>query len=146
MANIVAGLLMVAVAGAFWVQRDYSSQYGGLFPDPLMMALAALGLVLAALGLARRGAGKPDAAEGSLPLAGLARAVVVLVAWIASLPVLGYLAGGILFFLIMALLMRTERPGLKDVALDAVVAAVVVTFFYLVFTQVLFVQLPELSF
>lgn len=146
MANVVVGLLMVVVAGVFWVQRDYSSEYGGLLPDPVMMLLAACGLVLAALGLARRKVGSSEDAISSLPLAGLARATLILLAWVASLPVLGYLVGGIVFFLIMALMMRTQRPGLKDVALDLAVSVGVVTVFYLAFTQVLVVRLPELSF
>lgn len=146
MVNVVAGLTMVVVAGAFWVQRDYTSQYGGLFPDPVMIALAALGLILAALGLAGRRVGDSDQEARRLPLAGLARAVLVLLAWVASLPILGYLVGGVVFFLVMALLMRTERPRPKDVALDLVVAVVVVTAFYFAFTNVLFVRLPELSF
>ena len=50
-----------------------------------------------------------------------------------------------MFFTLMAVLMRTERPTLKNVALDVTVALVVVGGFYLAFTRVLFVSLPELS-
>lgn len=146
MANILAGLIMVTVVIVFWVQRGYTSQYGGLFPDPVMIALGVLGLVLAGLGITRRTTGAEEDAEARLPWAGLARAVGILIAWVASLTYLGYLVGGAVFFLGMALLMRTERPTAKAVALDAVVAVAVVGLFYLVFTQLLTVRLPELAF
>ncbi len=67
-------------------------------------------------------------------------------AWIATLPILGYVVGGIVFFTLTALLMRDRRPDLKGIALDVGVAVGVVAVFYLLFTEVLVVRLPELAF
>lgn len=143
MGNIVGGLAMLGLCLVFWVQRDYSSDNGGLFPDAVMITLAVLSLFLVARGVFWRTETGWDAGE-RLGWGGLARAFLLLVAWVASMPLLGYVVGGIVFFTLMALLMRTERPTLKNVALDLTVAFVVVGGFYLAFTRVLFVNLPEL--
>lgn len=75
------------------------------------------------------------------------RAVLLLVAWVALLPTLGYVVGSLVvlrvFFVLTALLMRDHRPSLKGLALDVGVSVGVVAVLYLVFTWVLVVQLPE---
>lgn len=144
--NIAVGALTLAVAAVFWFQRGYSTPYGGTFADPVIVVLGTLGLVLVVLGVLRRPVGHGTETEERIPLRRLLLAVVLLAAWVVALPYLGYLVGGIIFFGLMAVLMRTERPTQRRVFIDVVVGAVVVTFFYLIFTEVLYVRLPELAF
>lgn len=144
MGNIIGGFAMLLICLVFWLQRDYSSEHGGIFPDAVMVTLAVLSVILVARGLLWRQDSGWDW-TGRLKLGGLARAIVLLVAWVASLPILGYLVGGVIFFTLMAVLMRTTRPTWKNVLLDLAVAIAVVGAFYLAFTQVLYVNLPELS-
>lgn len=142
MVNVISGLAFVLLAAVFWLQRDYTSQYGGTFPDPVIILVAVTGLALTVLGLFRR---QPVDPGEQVPVSGLVRAVVLLVAWIATLPILGYVVGGIVFFTLTALLMRDRRPDLKGIALDVGVAVGVVAALYVLFTQVLVVRLPELG-
>jgi putative tricarboxylic transport membrane protein len=143
--NVIVGALTVAVAALFWSQRHYTTQYGGTFADPVILVLGGLGLLLLVLGLLGRRVGADTEELEEMPLRGLILAVVLLAAWVAALPFLGYLVGGILFFALMSVLMRTGRPTVKGVLLDVAIAAVVVGAFYLVFTEVLYVRLPELA-
>jgi len=140
--NVISGLAFVVFAGVFWVQRNYTSEFGGLFADPVIIVMAVLGLVLALLGLVQRG---PSEHKSDVPLAGGIRAVLLLVAWVALLPTLGYVVDGLVFFVLAALLMRDHRPSLKGLALDVGVSVGVVAVLYLVFTWVLVVQLPEFT-
>lgn len=142
MVNVISGLGFVVFAGVFWVQRNYTSEFGGLFADPVIIVMAVLGLVLALLGLVQRG---PSEHKSDVPLAGVIRAVLLLVAWVALLPTLGYVVDGLVFFVLAALLMRDHRPSLKGLALDVGVSVGVVAVLYLVFTWVLVVQLPEFA-
>ncbi|MPV35474.1 tripartite tricarboxylate transporter TctB family protein [Georgenia subflava] len=144
--NVAVGALTIAVAGVFWVQRSYTTQYGGTFPDPVIIVLALLGAVLLVLGLTRKAVGQGTEEEERMPVRGLLIAVVLLAAWVAALPYLGYLVGGVIFFALMAVLMRTGRPSLRGLLLDVVIAVAVVAFFYVIFTEVLYVRLPELAF
>jgi hypothetical protein len=123
--NTAVGLLTVAVAATFWMQRRYTSEFGGTFPDAVMILLAVLGLVLAGLGLVGRRVGTPAEEVERLPLRGVARAVILLAAWVATLPLLGYVVGGVLFFFLTTLSMRKERPTWRGALLDTVVAIVV---------------------
>lgn len=142
MVNVISGLGFMVFASVFWVQRDYTSKFGGLFADPVIIAMAVLGLVLALLGLVQR---RPSEHKSDVPLAGVIRAVLLLVAWVALLPTLGYVVDGLVFFVLAALLMRDHRPSLKGLALDVGVSVGVVAVLYLVFTWVLVVQLPEFA-
>lgn len=144
MGNIIGGFVVLIFCFIFWIQRDYTSDYGGLFPDVVMVVLAVLSVILIARGVLWRHESGWDT-TGRLGYRDLGRALVLLIAWVISLPVLGYLIGGILFFTLVAVMMRTERPSLKNIALDLGVAIAVVGAFYLAFTQVLYVTLPELS-
>lgn len=145
-ANLAIGLVLVAIAAVFWSQRNYSSPYGGTFPDPIIIVLGVLGLALAVLGLlGKEVSGGDDQDLERLPLGRLAIAVVVLAAWAVSLPYLGYIAGGILFFTMCALLMRKTRPTWKGVLLDVVVATGLLFACDYVFREFLYVQLPLLQ-
>lgn len=144
MGNILGGAAVLLICLIFWVQRDYSSEYGGIFPDAVLISLAALSVVLIARGVLWRHETGWDTA-GRLGYKDLGRALLLLAAWVISLPILGYLYGGILFFTLVALMMRTSRPTWKNILLDLTVAVAVVGAFYLAFTQVLYVTLPELS-
>ncbi|WP_026549314.1 tripartite tricarboxylate transporter TctB family protein [Arthrobacter sp. Br18] len=144
MGNIIGGFVVLIFCFIFWIQRDYTSDYGGLFPDVVMVVLAALSVMLIARGVLWRHESGWDT-TGRLNYRDLGRALILLIAWVISLPVLGYLVGGILFFTLVAVMMRTERPTLKNLALDLGVAVAVVGVFYLGFTQVLYVTLPEVS-
>lgn len=146
--DVAVGVLTVVVAAVFWLQRNYRTQYGGTFADPVIIALAVLGVTLVALGLLRRSArsGAEAEAQERMSPRSLVLAVALLVGWVAALPYLGYLVGGIVFFVLVAVLMRTERPTPRGILLDVVVAVAVVTAFYLIFTEVLYVRLPQLAF
>lgn len=144
MGNIIGGAAVLFICLIFWIQRDYSSDYGGIFPDAVLIALAALSVMLIARGLLWRHETGWDS-TGRLGYRDLGRALVLLTAWVASLPILGYFYGGIIFFTLVAVLMRTSRPTWKQILLDLGVAVVVVGAFYLAFTQILYVTLPELS-
>ena len=144
--NVAVAVLAVAVAAVFWFQRSYTTQYGATFADPVIIVLGVLGLVLLVFGLLRRPVGRDTEVEERLPVRGLVLAVALLTAWVAALPYLGYLVGGVVFYALMAVLMRTERPTLRGILLDVIVAVVVVTAVYLIFTEVLYVRLPDLEF
>lgn len=144
MRDLVAGVAILVLVATFWVQRAYRFPYGGVLPDVMMVLLAVMAAVLAVRGLLRRRSGE-DETEAGLTWRGLLRAVGLLAAWVLTLPYLGYLAGGIVFFTLTSLLMRTERFSWRGALLDLAVAVAVVGAFYLLFTQVLYVRLPQLG-
>lgn len=145
--NVLVGALVVAVAAVFWFERGYTTLYGGTFPDPVIIILAALGLLLVVLGVLGRAVGESsDQDLERLPVLRLLIAVAALGGWVFTLPYLGYVVGGIVFFALIALLMRSGRPTWKGIVLDVVVAAGVVLLFNFLFTEFLYVRLPPFGF
>ncbi len=144
MGNIIGGAAVLVICLVFWGQRNYSSEYGGTFPDAVLVGLAVLSILLIARGLFWKHETGWDT-TGRLGYRDLGRALLLLTAWVASLPILGYFYGGILFFTLVAVMMRTSRLSWKGILLDLAVAVAVVGAFYLAFTQLLYVNLPELS-
>lgn len=146
--NIAVGAVTVGIAAAFWIQRNHTTEFGGAWADPIIIIFGALGVLLLVLGVLRRHVGgvDADAEEDVLPVRGLVTAGVLLVAWIAALPFLGYVLSGVVFFLLTALAMRRRRPGIRGLLLDVLIAGVVVGAVYLVFTEVLYVRLPGPAF
>lgn len=144
--NIIVGVIIVIAALLFWLQRDYTTLYGGTFADPIIIVLAFLGLLLIVLALRGRAFGS-DAVSGTpIPVKNLIVAIVVLIVWVAVIPYLGYLISGILFYFITALIMQTQRFNVKKIIADLVIAVVVVSAFYYLFTEVLYVRLPKFPF
>lgn len=145
--NIAVGGVTLAIAASFWVQRNHSTQFGGTWADPIILVFGALGLALVVLGVLRKHVGGADAdEEESIPVRGLVTAGVLLVAWIAVLPFLGYVISSAVFFVLTALSMRRKKPGILGILLDVVIAAVIVGAVYLIFTEVLYVRLPGFGF
>jgi putative tricarboxylic transport membrane protein len=145
--NIAVGGVTLAIAASFWIQRRYTTEFGGTWADPIILVFGALGLALVVLGVLRKPVGGADEGEEeSIPVRGLVTAGVLLVAWVAALPYLGYVITSALFFLLTALSMRRKRPGILGILLDVVIAAVIVGAVYLIFTEVLYVRLPGLRF
>lgn len=144
--NILVGALLVAVAGVFWSQRSYTTPYGGTFPDPILIVLGVLGLVLVVLGLLGKDvSGGDDQDLERLPVVRLLVAVAALAGWVFSLPYLGYVVGGIVFFVLTALLMRKGRPTWKGLLLDVAVAVVLLVVFNYLFAEFLYIRLPVLG-
>ncbi|WP_158542956.1 tripartite tricarboxylate transporter TctB family protein [Phytoactinopolyspora halophila] len=137
--DLVGGLLFAAFAAAMWVQRDYTSEYSGYFPDFLLIAMAVLGV---GLGISAWFGRTVRADEHGDPLSGLLRAVVLLLLCFAALPVLGYVITSIVFFAVTATLMRGKSWSLKGLVVDVAVSIVFVGAIYLLFSEVLLVQLP----
>jgi uncharacterized membrane protein YidH (DUF202 family) len=140
--NLIAGIIVLAITAAFGIQRDFSPM-GGLFPDPVLIILGVLSVVLIVRGI--RSPERANPFEGVV-LSSLLVAVVLLGAWALSLGVAGFVLSGLVFFLATALFLR-ERPVRPiQVLADAGVSVLFVVGIYVAFTQVLLVPLPTIPF
>lgn len=138
-ANVICGAILLVVAGAFWIQREYDNPLVGVFPDFILIVLALLGVGILVHGIMR---GDRTRRPRQISLRMFAIAAALVIGWAFALGIFGFTISGVAAFLIMALLIREGRPRLRDVVQDAVVAVVVVVGCFLVFTRVLLVPLP----
>lgn len=138
-ADVVAGAILLAVTGVFWVQRDYGSRTSGMFPDLVLVVLAVLGVAIIVKGVR---SGDRERRPRQVDPRMFAAAAVLVVVWGLLMGLIGFTISGVLAFVAMALLVRRGKPDAKTVATDAAVAAVVVVGCFFVFTRVLLVPLP----
>ncbi|WP_142848132.1 tripartite tricarboxylate transporter TctB family protein [Telmatospirillum sp. J64-1] len=136
---IVVTLCLMAVAGwALW-EAQRMSELGKLFPitfGGLMLTLCSILLVKQLLG---RSTPRLEL-EGSMPRRALL--VVVMIAWIALLPVLGFVVAGLLgFFAIMAIAGHDGWPLPRLLRFVAIGIAVVALIAW-IFQHLLHVPLP----
>lgn len=138
-AALVAALLACVALAALWQSRDFT-RLGAIFPRAIGAAL----LVSALVSMWRAWRGLGPASRG-LPREGWMRGllmVAVMALWIGLLERAGFVATGVTAFVALALI--TDRRPTTPMRLFqvALVAAVVVVSFQLLFVQGLKVQLP----
>lgn len=142
MRNIISAVLLLTLVVSFAVQRNYRFLHTNLVPDTLLVVLAVLSVFLLITGI-RQKVGVVEDEEEPLPWLDLLRATGLLLAWILSLPYLGFALGSIVFFIIITVTMRTSRPTLRQLFLDVAVGVVLVLAIQWLFTEVLYVRLPR---
>lgn len=144
-ADLVIGLLLAAVSGAvFHLARGLPSPPfvplpPSFFPRLVAGLLAFLAVLLALRGL--RSFRRPPDGPPAERLAPAAIVFVVLGAYVALIPVLGFFASTFLFLLAFGWLLGERTP--RGLLRPAVVAAVTTVACYVVFTRYLRVLFPE---
>jgi uncharacterized membrane protein YidH (DUF202 family) len=137
--DLVCGVILVLVAGGFWVQRDYSSQVTARFPDFVLVVLTLLGVAVIVRGVV---VGDRQRRAREVDLRFLAAAVLLLSAWALGTGLIGFSISAVVAFVAMAQLIRRGDPQPRRLATDVGVALVVVVGSFFVFTRVLYVPLP----
>lgn len=138
-ADIVAGAILLAVTGVFWMQRDYTSRTSGNFPDMVLLVIAALGIVIIVQGIRK---GDKERAPREVDPRMLGAACALMLVWGTLMGLIGFTISGVIAFVVMALLIRRGRPTAQTLLTDSAIGAVVVVGVFLVFTRVLLVPLP----
>jgi len=139
--------LLLAFTGVLWAQRSYMTPFGGMFPDLVMVILAALLVLTLALSFtshaAMREAGAEKAAEPPARRRDLAVVGAVLLAWGILLRPLGFALTGLLGFTAISLYLAERPRGAGTIARSVAVAVGVTGLLLLVFGKILQVPLPS---
>jgi hypothetical protein len=147
----LGSLLMLVFIAVLWVQRDYTSPFGGMFPDTIMILMGlfiALNLILSF----RRKPAPPEvsaapeeAEETASPIARRWRVlgvIVLLALWTSLYRPLGFAVTGTLGFAAIAWFLGDREAGLRGLARALGLGALVSLVVYLVFDYFLLVPLP----
>ncbi len=148
----LGSLLMLVFVAVLWSQRHYTSPFGGLFPDTILVIMAAcivLTLVLSftrfAAGLDRSGADE-DGDTVQDPLSArrwrVFGVVVMLALWVWLYRPAGFALTGTLGFAGIAWFLGERRADLTEIAKVLLLGASVSLVIYLVFDYSLRVPLP----
>lgn len=140
--DLWSGIIGLCLAGVFRWGRGEVGRLSVMFPNTLLILLAAFSAALIVKGLVR-----PDRrsifAEGDRGK--IIGSCAILLAWVAAIPYLGFFLSSVAGFWGMTCFLASSRRKVTPVlaAKWLCVVVVEVTFFYLVFAKLLYVPLPK---
>ncbi len=146
----VGSLLALVFVASLAVQRDYSTSFGGIFPDSIMILLVLLVLATFVLSFTPHAAmkdrvreGAPEAAEDLPRRKPMVVVAVILLAWALLLRPVGFALSSIVGFTAIAWYLAGERKDPKVILRSALVGIAITAALMLVFGQLLRVPLPR---
>ena len=138
--DLIVGLFGLAIAVvAYLFTRDIGLS-GKIFVDYVLVVIAFLSTIIVAKGII-----KPEKlrffesiVERNNILAGL----LILALYLFFMPRIGFLPSSYIFYLVLSLYLSDGPLALKSIVQSAILSAIVVTGFYIIFQKVLGVPLP----
>jgi hypothetical protein len=142
----LGSILMLAFVGALWVQRDYITPFGGIFPDIVMVGLALLGVLTLILSFTPWPAIKEEAPKkeknAKINWTDMVIVALILLAWTGLLRYAGFALSGVVGFGTISWYL-SERRSSPRVILTCFGIALAITYLLIyVFEHLLLVPLP----
>ena len=145
--DLLGSILMLMFVVSLWVQRDYITPFGGIFPDIIMACLAAL-VVLTMLLMLTPWRAIKDAEEGKADKSSshwFDMAVVggILLAWTFLLRYVGFISTGVIGFGSISWFLNERRNSIRGVMESVLIGVAMVALLVFVFEYLLKVPLPK---
>ena len=145
--DLLGSVLMLIFVVSLWVQRDYITPFGGIFPDIVMVCLAILVVVTILATFtpwrAIKDNGEEKEKETSFHWFDMAVVGVILLAWTVLLRYVGFIATGVIGFGSISWFLNERRNSIRGLAESVLIGVAMVALLVLVFEYVLKVPLPE---
>jgi hypothetical protein len=145
--DLLGSVLMLVFVVSLWVQRDYNTPFGGIFPDIVMVGLG--GLLVATMLLVitpwRAIEDGEEKVQKGTSFHWFDMAVVggILLTWTVLLRYLGFIATGLIGFGSISWFLNERRNSFRGLIESILVGAVMVAVLVLVFQYLLKVPLPK---
>lgn len=144
--DLLGSVLMLAFVLALWIQRDYITPFGGIFPDIIMVVLAGLVVVTLVLMFTPWKAlteGGEKEKEQSFHWFDMAVVGGILLVWTLLLRYLGFITTGLIGFGSISWFLNQRRNTLKGMIESLLIGVFMVSVLVLVFEYLLKVPLPK---
>lgn len=142
----LGSILLLIFVAILWVQRDYTTPMGGIFPDRIMLILGALLVVGLGLSFTRYAALKEGGEKregGPKNWRDLIVVIVGLLLWTGLLRSLGFALTGVAGFAGMSWYLSGRYRDPKTIVTCLVIGAAATYLFVLIFGYFLQVPLPK---
>ncbi len=144
----LGSLLLLAFVGILWMQRDYMTPFGGLFPDRIMICMAIL-LVLALVlsftpyaTMKENGKTENGAEAGPRHWKPMIAVAVMLLLWTVLLRYIGFAITGVVGFAGISWYLGGRSLNLKSIGTSVGVAVGITYLIIFIFGHLLLVPLP----
>lgn len=138
--DLIVGVFGMALAAAAYLFTRDIGPLGKVFVDYVLIVISVLSVLIVGKGFI-----KPERArffESVVERNNIIAGLVILALYLFFMPRIGFLPASYIFFLVLSLYLTDDRLAWKRIIQAAVLSAIVVTGFYLVFKNVLGVPLP----
>jgi hypothetical protein len=142
----LGSILMLAFVASLWLQRDYMTPFGGIFPDIVMEIMA--GILVATLVLsftpytAMKETGEKNGEDGKTNWKDMTVVGGMLLAWAILLRYLGFALTGVLGFGVISWYLGGMRKDIRDVGRCLLTGVAITFLMVVVFQRLLEVPLP----
>lgn len=144
--DLLGSVLMLVFVVSLWVQRDFNTPFGGIFPDIVMVGLVVLVVITIVLMFTPWQALKDDEEKeksSSVHWLDMAIVGIILFAWTLLLRPFGFIATGLVGFGTISWFLNERRNSARGLIESALVGAGMVLLLVLVFEYGLKVPLPK---
>lgn len=144
--DLLGSVLMLVFVVSLWVQRDFNTPFGGIFPDIVMVGLVVLVVITIVLMFTPWQALKEDEEKeksSSVHWLDMAIVGIILFAWTLLLRPFGFIATGLVGFGTISWFLNERRNSARGLIESALVGAGMVLLLVLVFEYGLKVPLPK---
>jgi hypothetical protein len=144
--DILGSILMLVFVVSLWVQRDYYTPFGGIFPDIAMVCLVALVVATILLMFTPWCAiknGEDTKKKKTFYWLDMAVVGTILLAWTLLLRYLGFITTGLLGFGSISWFLNEQRNSIRGLIESIIIGIVMVGVLILVFEYLLKVPLPK---
>ena len=146
MRDLLGSAFMLIFTVSLWVQRDFTTPFGGIFPDIWMGFLVIMVVISILLMWTPWAAIKNDEKQEQSTGAhwfDMAVVGIIMLAWTLLLRKLGFLATGFIGFACISWFLNDQRNTLRGCLESAAISATMVVLLILVFEYGLKVPLPK---
>jgi len=142
----LGSVLMLVFIAVLWFQRDYTTPFGGLFPDRIMLLMTIFVILALVLSFTRyrvmSDGEKPEEETEGTRWLDMAVVIGIMLLWVLLLRYLGFALTGIVGFASIAWYVSGERTNWK-VIIKALLIGLVMTYLIVyIFGHLLQVPLP----
>lgn len=143
----LGSILMLAFIVVLWVQRDYTTPFGGIFPDRIMILMtifvvAALILSFTPYRVMTEGEEKPEEATEGKRWLDMAVVIAIMLLWVLLLRYLGFALTGVVGFTSIAWYVSGERKNWKVIVKALLIGLAMTYLIVYIFGHLLLVPLP----
>jgi putative tricarboxylic transport membrane protein len=143
----LGSILMLAFIAILWVQRSYTTPFGGIFPDRVMILMTIFVVVTLILSFTRYRAmkeeEKKESETGEKRWLDMAVVIVIMMLWVLLLRYAGFALSGVVGFASIAWYISGERKNWRMIV-KAVVLGLAITYLIIfIFGYLLKVPLPQ---
>jgi uncharacterized membrane protein len=143
----LGSIIMLAFIAILWVQRGYTTPFGGIFPDRIMIIMAVFVVATLILSFTRyrtmKGEEQKESETGEKRWLDMAVVTVIMLLWVLLLRYAGFALSGVVGFASIAWYISGERKNWKMVVKAVVLGLAITYLIVFIFGYLLRVPLPQ---